>query len=208
MLVVGHTTINSDCWKVLTRGRSDHFSSGYPPLIVNCDLQYNTVIMAVLRSRCGHYIFVLWFLLLLLFSSPNLSGCRVDVYRTSFYTWCGLSANLECRSVVCCARLAGNTGRKNDAKNRDLRTVTQFCRAKSLQLRRVSTIGKKHPNWTAKVLSKNCVQAYVIGLPVPCRLYTDGGELISRSHAHISFERGHRSCHYVTWMQLKPGWAQ
>jgi len=33
-----------------------------------------------------------------------------------FYTWCGLTANLECRSEMCCMRLAGSTGRKNDAK--------------------------------------------------------------------------------------------
>jgi len=32
-------------------------------------------------SRCGHYIFVLF--LLLFFSSPNLSGRRMDVYHTS-----------------------------------------------------------------------------------------------------------------------------
>ena len=37
------------------------------------------LIMAALRSKCGHYIFVLF---LLLFSSPNLSGRRLDVYRT------------------------------------------------------------------------------------------------------------------------------
>jgi len=42
--------------------------------------------MAALRSRCGHYIFVLWFLLLssiFLLSSPNLSRRRLDVYHTS-----------------------------------------------------------------------------------------------------------------------------
>ena len=41
-------------------------------------------IMATLRSRCGHYIFILWFRLLSSFypfSSPNLSGRRVDVYH-------------------------------------------------------------------------------------------------------------------------------
>ena len=46
------------------------------------------------------------------FSSPNLSGRRLDVY----HTWCGLSTNLGCRSEMCCTRLAGNTGRKTDAK--------------------------------------------------------------------------------------------
>ena len=40
--------------------------------------------MAALRSRGGHYIFALWFLLLLLsfFSSPNLSRRRLDVCHT------------------------------------------------------------------------------------------------------------------------------
>jgi len=43
-------------------------------------------IMAALWNRAGHYIFALWFLLLLasfFFSSPNLSGRRVDIYHTS-----------------------------------------------------------------------------------------------------------------------------
>jgi len=33
------------------------------------------------------------------FSSPSLSGRRLDVYQflPYFHTWCGLSANLECR---------------------------------------------------------------------------------------------------------------
>ena len=42
--------------------------------------------MAALRSRCGHYIFAMWFLsifYLLFYSSPNLSGRRLDVYHTS-----------------------------------------------------------------------------------------------------------------------------
>jgi len=30
-----------------------------------------------------------------------------------FHTWCGLSANLECRFEMCFSRLAGNTGRRN-----------------------------------------------------------------------------------------------
>jgi len=38
--------------------------------------------MAALRSRCGHYIFALWFLSFFLFSSSNLSGCRLHVCHT------------------------------------------------------------------------------------------------------------------------------
>ena len=45
-------------------------------------------VMAALRSRCGHYIFALWFLSIFylssfFYSSPNLSGRRLDVYHTS-----------------------------------------------------------------------------------------------------------------------------
>ena len=43
---------------------------------------------------------------------------------------------------MCCTRLAGNTGRKNDAKNRHLRTIAQRCRTISSQLRHLSTIRK------------------------------------------------------------------
>jgi len=44
---------------------------------------------------------------------------------------------------MCCMWLAENTGRKNDAKNHHLGTIPQLCRVISLQLRHVSTIGKK-----------------------------------------------------------------
>jgi len=44
---------------------------------------------------------------------------------------------------MCCKRLAGNTGHKNNAKNHHLSTIAQFCRAISSQLRDVSTTGKK-----------------------------------------------------------------
>jgi len=122
------------------------------PLYVLVEILYYlciTVIMAALCTTAGHYIFVLWFLLLLssrpiyLFSSPNLSRHRLNVYHIS--THVGLSANLECiecMSEMCCTRLAENTGRKNDAKIRHLRTIAQLCPAISLQLRHVLTIGK------------------------------------------------------------------
>jgi len=44
---------------------------------------------------------------------------------------------------MCCMQLAENTGRKNYAKNRHLRTIAQLCQAISSQLRHVSTIGEK-----------------------------------------------------------------
>ena len=74
-----------------------------------------------LRSRCGHYISALWFLLLSFFllSSPNLSRRRLDVCHTSTL-WCGLSANLRRRSETCCTRLA----EIQDAKNRQKFTIS------------------------------------------------------------------------------------
>ena len=92
-------------------------------------------IMAALRSRCGHSILQLWILLFLLlsfflaYSHKSQIGCL-----PYFYTWCGLSAYLECRSEMCCTQLAGNTGDKNDAKNCHLDTIAQLCPAVSSQL--------------------------------------------------------------------------
>jgi len=59
------------------------------------------------------------------------------------HTWCGLRANLGCKSEARSTRLAENTRRKKSPKNRRLGTIAQFCRASSVQLRHVSTIGKK-----------------------------------------------------------------
>jgi len=39
--------------------------------------------MVAICNRDTIYIFMLWFVLLLFFSSPNLSGRRLDVYHTS-----------------------------------------------------------------------------------------------------------------------------
>ena len=81
--------------------------------------------MVALWNRVDHYIFIL-FLSSFFISSPNLSGRRFDVYHTS-RQWCDLSANLECRSEMCCTWLAENTGRKNDAKNRHLGPSDKFA---------------------------------------------------------------------------------
>jgi len=78
--------------------------------------------MATLRSRCGHHILQLCFLLLLLFSSPFSQRWQIGCLLY-FHTWCGLSANLECTSEMCCMWLAENMGCKNYAKNRRLHTI-------------------------------------------------------------------------------------
>jgi len=90
---------------------------------------------AIICLPCG------FFLSFRFYSSLYLIGRRLDVYHTS-YTWCGHSANLECRSEMCCTQLAGNAGSKKSPKIRHLRTIAQRCRAISLQLRHISTIRK------------------------------------------------------------------
>jgi len=55
----------------------------------------------------------------------------MDVYHT--LTHDVVSANLECRSEICCTRLTGNAGPKNSWKNRHLGAIPQLCWAISSQ---------------------------------------------------------------------------
>jgi len=103
--------------------------------------------MVALWNRADHYIFALRFLSSF-FSSPNLSGRRLDVDD-----WCGLSANLECMSEMCSTWLAENTGRKKSRQKSPSGTIAQLCRAISSQLRHVSTIGK---NMLSSNMSSTC----------------------------------------------------
>ena len=113
------------------------FSFKAHTVIVTSNVEF--LVMAALLSRCGHYIFVLWLLWFLVSSSSSSSSFFLSSFfflaysqRSQsgclpyFYTWCGLSANLECRSEMCSTRLAENTARKNDAKNRHLGNIAQF----------------------------------------------------------------------------------
>ena len=70
-----------------------------------------------------------------------------------FHTWCGLSANLESRSEMCCTWLAENTGRKNDAKNRHLGTIPQLCRD-------IFATEACIDNWKKNLLSSNISSQY------------------------------------------------
>jgi len=108
----------------------------------------NILFMVALWNRADHYIFALSFVLLS-FSLPNLSCRRLDSRRRMqigclpyFHAWCGLSANLECRSEMCCTQLAGNAGPEKSPKVRHLGTIAQLCLAISSQLRHLSSIAK------------------------------------------------------------------
>jgi len=61
---------------------------------------------------------------------------------TIFYTWCGLSANLECMSEMCCTRLLENNDAKITQKIAICAPWHNVVRHISSQLRHVSTIGK------------------------------------------------------------------
>jgi len=90
------------------------------------------LIMAALCNRAGHYIFVLLFLLLLLptcFCFPRLFLAVADWMYSILPHMVRPSANLECKSEMCCTRLAGNAGRKKSPKIRHLHTIAQLCRA-------------------------------------------------------------------------------
>jgi len=98
------------------------------------------VIMAALWNRAGHYIFILFLSSSpsSFFSSPNLSGWRLDVYQTSAHRVA--LARIYNAGLKCAARCSLHI---QDAKNRHLGTIAQICRVISSQLRHVSTIGKK-----------------------------------------------------------------
>jgi len=102
-----------------------------------------SIFMVALWNRADHYIFILWFISIYLSFFPRLiSAAEYIGCLPYFHTRCGLSANLECRSEMCCTRLAENTGRKKIVICA-VGTIAQLCLAISSQLRHVSTIGKK-----------------------------------------------------------------
>jgi len=124
--------------------------------------------MATLRSRRRHYVFVLFRVFSFFFlalSQRSQIGCL-----PYFYTWCGPSADLKCRSQMYCMRLAENTGRKNDVKNRHLSTIAQLCRAVSSQLRHLSTIGRN-------LLSSNISSTYPHNVVRPTNGWDQFGSL-------------------------------
>ena len=103
--------------------------------------------MVTLCNRADHYIFAVWFLssFFLLFFFPRLIsppqiGCLPYVH-----TWCGLSVNLECRSEMCCARLAENAAGKKSPSGHHRTTLSGY----------VFAIKARINNWKQNLLSTN-----------------------------------------------------
>jgi len=134
----------------------------------------------MLFRACGHYTFVLWFLLLSFFFFPRLisSAVRLDVYHASthdvalvrIYTPCTrynrLSNLLLNRNdnrfdnrlyrvngaLECMSEIwCTRLAEKKDAKNHQLDTIAHLCPALSSQLRHISTIGKNLLNSTPEI---------------------------------------------------------
>jgi len=116
----------------------------WPPFVTDAD---------ILFCSCGFCLFFL------AYSQRSQIGCI-----PYFHTWCDLSANVECRSKMYCMRLTENTEHKNYAKNRHLCTIAHLILAISLQLRHVSTIGKKLLNSN---ISSTCPHNMVNFGPLP-----------------------------------------
>ena len=76
---------------------------------------------AIIFLPCSFFlsIFYLFF--------PRLISAATDWMSTihmSTYTWPGPSVNLECRSEMCCSRLAANTGRKKSPSRHHRTTLS------------------------------------------------------------------------------------
>ena len=85
--------------------------------------KFKTVIMAALRSRCGHYFCpVVSIFLSFFYSSPNLSGRRLDVCHTSTHDVVLVRIYNAC--LKCAAR---GSLEIRDAKNRHFGTIAQLC---------------------------------------------------------------------------------
>jgi len=89
------------------------------------------------RPACGLWLvnifrpLVLSSFFFFLFSSSILNSRMQTGCLRYVHTWCGLSANLECRSEMCCTRLAENTGRKNSPSAPHRKTLSgHICTTK------------------------------------------------------------------------------
>jgi len=82
----------------------------WPPCVADANIIF---------LHCGFFFLFLSFFLTS--SQPSQTGCLPQ-----FHTWCGLSANLGCRSETCCMRLAENTPPKK-SPSRHHRTTLSGC---------------------------------------------------------------------------------
>ena len=85
----------------------------WPPCVADADIIF---------LPCGFFYLLSFF--------PRLISAIADWMSAILAQWCGLSANLGCRSEMCCMRLAENTRRKKSPKIRHLGAIAQLHRNK------------------------------------------------------------------------------
>ena len=103
------------------------------------------------------YIFILSFVLSssFFFSSPNLSGRRLDVCHTSTH-----GVALECRPETCCMRLAGNAGHKKSPSAYHCTTLSRYIFATKARIDNWKKIVKQQYLLLEEVLLLNMSLQY------------------------------------------------
>ena len=90
-------------------------------------LSSSSSFMVALCNRADHIYFHLFLSSFFFLFFPRLISAVGDWMfgcLPYFGTWCGLSANLECRSEMRCTRLAANTGRKKSPSGHHRTTLS------------------------------------------------------------------------------------
>ena len=104
---------------------------------------------AIIFLPCGFFFYLLSFSILLLF--PRLISAVADWMSAILpHIWCGLSANLECRSETCCTRLPGNTGRKKSPSRHHRTTLSGYIFATKAR------IDNRNKNLLSSNVSSRC----------------------------------------------------
>ena len=118
-----------------------------------------------------------------------------------FHTWCGLSANLGCRSQTCCTRLAANTGRKKVSKKSPSAHRSKTLSGYIFATKHVSTIGN---NLFSSSISSRCPRNMVnVGLlKAEIGPVVWGTPLIS-----MAFASWQRYCTAVKYSERQPNFA-
>jgi len=120
--VLPQVSVDSSLIKVLTWN---------PNWLYEYGMSYSSVFILCMNllwppNKAGHYILQWWFLssfFIFSFFPCCLFSAITDWMLT---TWCGLSANLECRSEMCCTQLAENTGCQNSPSAHHRTTLSSY----------------------------------------------------------------------------------
>jgi len=99
---------------------------------------------------CGFFFLSLF----LLFCFCHLISAVGDGCLPYFHTWCGLSVNLECRSEMCCTRLAENAGRKKSPSAHHRTTLLGYIFATKAR------IDNRKKNLLSSNISSRCPPQY------------------------------------------------